>query len=159
MRTLWFDEQRGERCRTREARPAGREPATSGEKIKAHIVSYDELYQLDLPQPIDDVFCAGYAPAFGATARGTSMTSRRTRAKRVPSRLGSRSGSRTCSQSSSAMPKKRGWSPWPTTGTRGKPCNRRGRVVITRAALLCCAVLRVTPILAEKNVVRRREKT
>jgi uncharacterized protein YbjT (DUF2867 family) len=35
-----------------------REPATSGEKIKAHIVSYDELGQLDLQQPIDDVFCA-----------------------------------------------------------------------------------------------------
>jgi uncharacterized protein YbjT (DUF2867 family) len=35
-----------------------REPPTSGEKIKAHIVSYDELDQLNLPQPIDDVFCA-----------------------------------------------------------------------------------------------------
>ena len=35
-----------------------REPHTSGEKIKAHIVSYDELDQLDLKQPIDDVFCA-----------------------------------------------------------------------------------------------------
>ena len=34
-----------------------REPATSGEKIKAHIVSYDELDQFDLQQPIDDVFC------------------------------------------------------------------------------------------------------
>jgi nucleoside-diphosphate-sugar epimerase len=34
-----------------------REPSTSGEKIKAHIVSYDELDQFDLPQPIDDVFC------------------------------------------------------------------------------------------------------
>ena len=35
-----------------------REPPTSGEKIKAHIVSYDELDQLNLQQPIDDVFCA-----------------------------------------------------------------------------------------------------
>jgi hypothetical protein len=35
-----------------------REPTTSGEKIKAHIVSYDELDQLNLQQPIDDVFCA-----------------------------------------------------------------------------------------------------
>jgi len=35
-----------------------REPPISGEKIKAHIVSYDELDQLDLQQPIDDVFCA-----------------------------------------------------------------------------------------------------
>jgi|GEM_PF-90904 len=34
-----------------------REPSTSGEKIKAHVVSYDELDQLDLQQPIDDVFC------------------------------------------------------------------------------------------------------
>jgi len=35
-----------------------REPATSGEKIKAHIVNYDELDQFNLQQPIDDVFCA-----------------------------------------------------------------------------------------------------
>ena len=35
-----------------------REPSTSGEKIKTHIVSYDELDQLDLQLPIDDVFCA-----------------------------------------------------------------------------------------------------
>jgi nucleoside-diphosphate-sugar epimerase len=35
-----------------------REPPISGEKIKALIVSYDELDQLNLPQPIDDVFCA-----------------------------------------------------------------------------------------------------
>ena len=35
-----------------------REPPTSGNKIKAHIISYDELDQLDLQQPIDDVFCA-----------------------------------------------------------------------------------------------------
>jgi uncharacterized protein YbjT (DUF2867 family) len=34
-----------------------REPATSGEKIKAHIVSYNELDQFNLQQPIDDVFC------------------------------------------------------------------------------------------------------
>jgi len=34
-----------------------REPVTSGEKIKSHIVSYDELDQFDLQQPIDDVFC------------------------------------------------------------------------------------------------------
>jgi len=34
-----------------------REPSTSGEKIKAHIVSYDELDQLNLKPPIDDVFC------------------------------------------------------------------------------------------------------
>ena len=34
-----------------------REPAITGGKIKAHIVSYDELDQLDLQQPIDDVFC------------------------------------------------------------------------------------------------------
>jgi uncharacterized protein YbjT (DUF2867 family) len=37
---------------------ARREPPTSGEKIKAHIVSYDELDQLNLQQPIDDIFCA-----------------------------------------------------------------------------------------------------
>jgi NAD dependent epimerase/dehydratase family enzyme len=35
-----------------------REPPISGDKIKAHIVSYDELDQLNLQQPIDDVFCA-----------------------------------------------------------------------------------------------------
>jgi aspartate-semialdehyde dehydrogenase len=35
-----------------------REPSISGEKIKAHIVSYDELNQLSFQQPIDDVFCA-----------------------------------------------------------------------------------------------------
>ena len=35
-----------------------REPAISGEKIKLHIASYDELEQLDLQQSIDDVFCA-----------------------------------------------------------------------------------------------------
>ena len=34
-----------------------REPRISGEKIKVHIVSYDELDQLDLQQPIGDVFC------------------------------------------------------------------------------------------------------
>jgi uncharacterized protein YbjT (DUF2867 family) len=34
-----------------------RKPAISGEKIKAHIVSYDELDKFDLPEPIDDVFC------------------------------------------------------------------------------------------------------
>jgi len=34
-----------------------RDPATSGEKIKVHIVSYDELDQLNLQQAIDDVFC------------------------------------------------------------------------------------------------------
>ena len=35
-----------------------REPSTSGEKIKVHIVSYDALDQYDLQPPIDDVFCA-----------------------------------------------------------------------------------------------------
>lgn len=35
-----------------------REPPISSEKIKAHIISYDELDKLDLQQPIDDVFCA-----------------------------------------------------------------------------------------------------
>jgi len=35
-----------------------REPSISSEKIKAHIVRYDELDQLDYQQPIDDVFCA-----------------------------------------------------------------------------------------------------
>jgi uncharacterized protein YbjT (DUF2867 family) len=35
-----------------------REPPITGEKIKAHIVSYDDLDQLNLQQPIDDVFCA-----------------------------------------------------------------------------------------------------
>lgn len=35
-----------------------REPPLSGERIKAHIVSYDELDQLDPPNPVDDVFCA-----------------------------------------------------------------------------------------------------
>ncbi|MFC1681900.1 NAD-dependent epimerase/dehydratase family protein [Pseudomonadota bacterium] len=35
-----------------------RDPATSSEKIKSHIVNYNELDQLDLQQPIDDVFCA-----------------------------------------------------------------------------------------------------
>ena len=34
-----------------------REPPTSGEKIKAHIFSYDELDPLNFQQPIDDVFC------------------------------------------------------------------------------------------------------
>ena len=34
-----------------------REPSISGEKIKAHIVSYDELDTLNFQQPIDDVFC------------------------------------------------------------------------------------------------------
>ena len=34
-----------------------REQAISGVKIKAHIVSYDELDQLDLHQSIDDIFC------------------------------------------------------------------------------------------------------
>ncbi len=34
-----------------------REPDTSGKKIKAHVVDYDELDQFKLPQPIDDVFC------------------------------------------------------------------------------------------------------
>ena len=34
-----------------------RKPPISGEKIKAHIVSDDELDQLDLQPPIDDVFC------------------------------------------------------------------------------------------------------
>ena len=34
-----------------------REPATSSDKIKAHIVSSDALDQLNLQQPIDDVFC------------------------------------------------------------------------------------------------------
>jgi uncharacterized protein YbjT (DUF2867 family) len=35
-----------------------RDPPISGEKIKAHIVSSDELDQLNLQQAIDDVFCA-----------------------------------------------------------------------------------------------------
>jgi uncharacterized protein YbjT (DUF2867 family) len=35
-----------------------RDPPISGEKIKAHIVGSDELDQLNLQQPIDDVFCA-----------------------------------------------------------------------------------------------------
>ena len=34
-----------------------REPSLSGEKIKAHIVSYDELDQLNFHHTIDDVFC------------------------------------------------------------------------------------------------------
>ena len=34
-----------------------REPPISSEKIKAHIVNYDELDQLKLMQSIDDVFC------------------------------------------------------------------------------------------------------
>jgi uncharacterized protein YbjT (DUF2867 family) len=34
-----------------------REPPISSEKIKAHIVNYDELDQLNLMQSIDDVFC------------------------------------------------------------------------------------------------------
>jgi len=34
-----------------------REPPTAGEKIKAHILTYDELDQLTLQQSIDDVFC------------------------------------------------------------------------------------------------------
>jgi uncharacterized protein YbjT (DUF2867 family) len=34
-----------------------REPASSSEKIKAHIVSADELDQFDLQEIIDDVFC------------------------------------------------------------------------------------------------------
>ena len=34
-----------------------REPSISGEKIKAHIVSYDELDQLNFQHTIDDVFC------------------------------------------------------------------------------------------------------
>jgi nucleoside-diphosphate-sugar epimerase len=34
------------------------EPPIAGEKIKAHIASYDELDQLNFQQPIDDVFCA-----------------------------------------------------------------------------------------------------
>ena len=34
-----------------------REPSTTGEKIKAHILNYDELDQLNLQQPIGDVFC------------------------------------------------------------------------------------------------------
>ena len=35
-----------------------REPSITGEKIEAHVVSYDQLDQIDLPLPIDDVFCA-----------------------------------------------------------------------------------------------------
>lgn len=35
-----------------------REPAILGEKIKTHMVNYEKLDQLDLQQPIDDVFCA-----------------------------------------------------------------------------------------------------
>jgi uncharacterized protein YbjT (DUF2867 family) len=35
-----------------------RKPNISGKKIRAHVVSGDELDQLDLPPPIDDVFCA-----------------------------------------------------------------------------------------------------
>lgn len=34
-----------------------REPSIIGEKIKAHIVSYNELDQLNFQDPIDDVFC------------------------------------------------------------------------------------------------------
>ncbi|MEP3431195.1 MAG: NAD-dependent epimerase/dehydratase family protein [Roseibium sp.] len=34
-----------------------REPPILGEKIKNHIVNYDELGQFDISQPIDDVFC------------------------------------------------------------------------------------------------------
>jgi len=34
-----------------------REPSISGEKIKVHIVRYDELDQFDLQQSVDDVFC------------------------------------------------------------------------------------------------------
>jgi uncharacterized protein YbjT (DUF2867 family) len=34
-----------------------REPPISGEKIRTHIVRYDELDQFDLGSPIDDVFC------------------------------------------------------------------------------------------------------
>jgi len=34
-----------------------REPSISGEKIKAHSVSYDELDHLNFEHPIDDVFC------------------------------------------------------------------------------------------------------
>ncbi|MEP3047176.1 MAG: NAD-dependent epimerase/dehydratase family protein [Roseibium sp.] len=34
-----------------------REPPILGEKIKVHVVNYDELHQFDLPPPIDDVFC------------------------------------------------------------------------------------------------------
>jgi uncharacterized protein YbjT (DUF2867 family) len=35
-----------------------REPPLSGERIKAHMVSYEDLDRLDLPNPVDDVFCA-----------------------------------------------------------------------------------------------------
>lgn len=34
-----------------------REPSISGDKIKAHILSYDELDQLNFQHAIDDVFC------------------------------------------------------------------------------------------------------
>lgn len=34
-----------------------REPTTSGEKVKVHIISYDALDHFDLQPPIDDVFC------------------------------------------------------------------------------------------------------
>jgi uncharacterized protein YbjT (DUF2867 family) len=35
-----------------------RAPSIAGDKIKSHIVSYDELDQFNVQQPIDDVFCA-----------------------------------------------------------------------------------------------------
>jgi uncharacterized protein YbjT (DUF2867 family) len=35
-----------------------RAPSIADEKIKAHIVNYDELDQFNLEQPVDDVFCA-----------------------------------------------------------------------------------------------------
>jgi uncharacterized protein YbjT (DUF2867 family) len=73
-----------------------REPPTSGEKIKAHIVSYDELDQLDLQQPIDDVFCA-----IGTTIKTAGSVGRFKKVDRdyvhQVGRLAQRLNAKTCS--------------------------------------------------------------
>jgi uncharacterized protein YbjT (DUF2867 family) len=73
-----------------------REPPTSGEKIKAHIVSYDELGQPDLQQPIDDVFCA-----IGTTIKAAGSVERFKRVDRdyvhEVGKLAHRLNAKTCS--------------------------------------------------------------
>jgi uncharacterized protein YbjT (DUF2867 family) len=73
-----------------------REPPISNEKIKAHIVSYDELDQLNLQQAIDDVFCA-----IGTTIKAAGSVERFKRVDRdyvhEVGKLAHRLNAKTCS--------------------------------------------------------------
>jgi nucleoside-diphosphate-sugar epimerase len=73
-----------------------REPATTGEKIKVHIVSSEELEQFELDQTIDDVFCA-----IGTTIKSAGSVENFKRVDRdyvhQVGRLAQRLNAKTCS--------------------------------------------------------------